>query len=119
MKSIELIIQVKKIESIIDTKEIETTHCNKTVLDFDISSYSNTKGINPSSLRKESNKLIAYGNISDFVSKYINEDDYLLVKGDLREISSNENILLPLTINKVGHKNITIKSTDSIINFKL
>lgn len=123
MINLEMIVQVKKIENTIINEEIETKKYNGTILSFDISSYVSKDAFNRELLRKDKNLLLACGDVSDFVSTYINEDDYLLVNGNLKEVSSDTNLLIPKSIEKVGAKKrgakkIAIKSTNSLTNFK-
>lgn len=123
MINLEMIVQVKKIENTIINEEIETKKYNGTILSFDISSYVSKDAFNRELLRKDKNLLLACGDVSDFVSMYINEDDYLLVNGNLKEVSSDTNLLIPKSIEKVGAKKrgakkIAIKSTNSLTNFK-
>lgn len=124
MVNLEMIVQVKKIEDTITEDEIETKKYNGTILSFDISSYVSKDAFNRELLSKDKNLLLACGNIADFVSKYINEDDYLLVNGNLKEVSSDTNLLIPKSIEKVGAKKrgakkIAIKSNSNSMNFKI
>lgn len=113
MRNIELLIQVKGIESIINN-EVNSKPPNKTLLDFEVASYTKKEGLIPSKLKKDKNTLLVFGNMSDFALKHIQKEDYILVKGDLREVSDVENIFLPLSIQKIGDK----KKGTKIINNK-
>lgn len=103
MTNIELLIQVKEIEVIINN-EVNSKPPNKTLLKFEVASYPKKEGFSLSKLKKDKNTLLAFGNMSDFAIEHIKEDDYILVKGDLREVSEEENIFLPLSIQKIGDK---------------
>lgn len=108
MTNIEMIIQIKSIENIINNNS-ESELPNKTALEFEVSSYSKKAGFYPEKLKKEKNTLLTFGKMSDFAVTYIEENDYILVKGDLREVSENQNIFLPLVIQKITEKNKKIK----------
>lgn len=112
MTNIEMLIQVKGIENIINN-EANSKPPNKTLLQFEVASYSRKEGFYPSKLKKEKNTLLAFGNMSDFVLTNIEEEDYILVKGDLREVSEIENIFLPLSIQKIGDKKKGLKITNN------
>lgn len=108
MTNIEMIIQIKNITNIIN-KDSKTDLPNKTALDFEVSSYSRKDGFYPEKLNKEKNTLLTFGKMSDFAAAYISENDYVLVKGDLREVSEKENVFLPLVIQKISEKNKKFK----------
>lgn len=108
MRNLELLIQIKEIESIINN-EVNLVPPNKTTLQFEVASYSNKEGFNPTTLKKDKNTLLTFGPMSDFVLTHIKEEDYILVKGDLREVSEVENIFLPLSIQKIDSKKKGLK----------
>lgn len=110
MRNIELLIQIKEIESVINNK-IKTTPPNKTALQFEVASYSKKEGFYPSILKKEKNTLLTFGTMSDFVLEHININDYILIKGDLREVSTSENVFLPLSIRKMDDKRKRLQIT--------
>lgn len=104
MNNLELVIQTKHIISEVkgDGTNIDKPH--KAVIDFDVASYSLSDSIDASALRKPNNKLLAFGKMAEFTLDNLNEDDYILVKGDIEEISEEENILVPKSIKILGGK---------------
>lgn len=108
MTNIELLIQVKGIEGIINN-EINSKPPIKTAVAFEIVSYQKKEDFCLSELKKDKNTLLTFGKMSDFVLTHINIKDYILVKGDLREVSEEENVFLPLSIQKIGDKKKWVK----------
>ena len=106
MRNIELVVQVKKIENQENLADRDIK--NKTVIDFDVCSYTDTAKEYKNIFNNKNNKLLLFTNMSDFAKKNITEEDYILVKGDLRNVSEYENIFLPISL-KILNKKKSIK----------
>lgn len=102
MRNIELIVQVKKIEN--QENIINSDIKNKTVIDFDVCSYTDKTEEYKNIFTNKNNKLLLFTNMSDFAKKNITEEDYILVKGDLRNVSEDENIFLPTSVKILNKK---------------
>lgn len=103
MTNIDIIIQVKNIEHI----EIETGNSiikPKTIIDFEICSYSKETNLQNDVFNKEKNKLLLFNKMSEFARNSISIDDYILAKGDLRIVSEEENLFLPNSIEILDKK---------------
>lgn len=106
MRNVELVIQVKKIHNLQSQNISEVKE--KTVIDFDVCSYTDKTEIYRNMFNNKNNKLLLFTNMSVFAQEHIDEDDYILTKGDLRNVSEEENIFLPTYI-KILNKKQTIK----------
>lgn len=106
MRNIELVVQVKKIDN--HENIINNDAKDKTVIDFDVCSYTKKIEEYKNMFINKNNKLLLFANMSDFAKEYISEEDYVLIKGDLRNVSEEENIFLP-TFLKILDKKKSIK----------
>lgn len=102
MRNVELVVQVKHIET--QENIINSDVKNKTIIDFDVCSYADKFRGHKNIFANKNNKLLLFTNMSDFAKKNITEEDYILVKGDLINISEEENIFLPTSIKLLNKK---------------
>lgn len=102
MRNVELVVQVKKIQNI-DSHSTSAVK-DKTVIDFDVCSYTDKTATYKNIFTNKNNKLLLFTNMSVFAKEHIDEEDYVLAKGDLRSASEEENIFLPTYIKILNKK---------------